>query len=291
MDHRTDIFNSQRKRLMGIAWRMLGSHADAQDVLQDAWLRWNESDTESLRSPQAWLVTIVTRLAIDRLRAARAEREHYAGFWLPEPLVEVSPPTPQQQLERADEVSVAFLTMLEQLAPEERAAFLLRQVFDADYAEVAQVLGKSEAACRQLVHRAGERLKEGRPRRAVNRETHLRLLGAFAEAATRGDMAAIRALLAEDAQLVSDGGGKVRAFTQVMRGGQRLAQLYYAVARRNGAAMRIEQVWVNGVPGLARFVNGALESVQSFETDGERIVSIHVQRNPDKLARAAALLK
>lgn len=291
MDHRTDIFNSQRKRLMGIAWRMLGSHADAQDVLQDAWLRWNESDTESLRSPQAWLVTIVTRLAIDRLRAARAEREHYAGFWLPEPLVEASPPTPQQQLERADEVSVAFLTVLEQLAPEERAAFLLRQVFDADYAEVAQVLGKSEAACRQLVHRAGERLKEGRPRRTVSRETHLRLLGAFAEAATRGDMAAIRALLAEDAQLVSDGGGKVRAFTQVMRGGQRLAQLYYAVARRNGAAMRIEQVWVNGVPGLARFVNGALESVQSFETDGERIVSIHVQRNPDKLARAAALLK
>ena len=122
MDHRTDIFNSQRKRLMGIAWRMLGSHADAQDVLQDAWLRWNESDTDSLRNPQAWLVTIVTRLAIDRLRAARAEREHYAGFWLPEPLVEASPPTPQQQLERADEVSVAFLTVLEQLAPEERAA-------------------------------------------------------------------------------------------------------------------------------------------------------------------------
>lgn len=288
MDQRTALFQSHRKRLMGIAWRMLGSATEAEDVLQDAWLRWNESDTESLRSAEAWLVTVVTRLSIDRLRAARTEREHYQGFWLPEPLVEVSPDSPQQMLEQADDVSVAFLMVLERLAPEERAAFLLRQVFDADYAELAQTLGKSEAACRQLVHRAGERLKEQRPRFSVSRETHLRLLRAFADAAGRGDLASMRDLLAEDAELVSDGGGKVKAFTQVLRGAQRLAQLYFAVARRHAPVMRMELVDVNGVPGLMRFIDGELESIQSFETNGERIVSIHAQRNPDKLARAMA---
>ncbi len=291
MDNRTAIFNSHRKRLMGIAWRMLGSPADAEDVLQDAWFRWNESDTESLRSAEAWLVTIVTRLSIDRLRAARTEREHYAGFWIPEPLVEQSAESPQQQLEQADDVSVAFLMVLEQLAPEERAAFLLRQVFDADYADIAQTLGKTEAACRQLVHRAGEHLKSKRPRFSVTRETHLRLLHAFADAAGKGDMSRMRELLAEDAELFSDGGGKVRAFTQVLRGAQRLAQLYYAVTRRHAPAMRMEVVDVNGVPGLARYINGQLESIQSFETDGDRIVSIHAQRNPDKLARAMARLQ
>ncbi|MBX3653837.1 MAG: RNA polymerase sigma-70 factor [Ramlibacter sp.] len=288
MDQRTTLFQTHRKRLMGLAWRMLGSAADAEDVLQDAWLRWNESDTDSLRSAEAWLVTVVTRLSIDRLRAARAERAHYEGFWLPEPLVEVSPDSPQQLLERADDVSVAFLMVLERLAPEERAAFLLRQVFDADYAEVAQALGKSEAACRQLVHRAGERLREQRPRFAVSRETHVRLLKAFADAAGRGDLAQMRELLAEDAELLSDGGGKVKAFTQVLRGAQRLAQLYFAVARRYGPVMRMELVDVNGVPGLMRFMGEELESIQSFETDGQRIVSIHAQRNPDKLARAMA---
>jgi RNA polymerase sigma-70 factor (TIGR02957 family) len=289
MDHRTALFQSQRKRLLAIAYRMLGSPAEAEDVLQDAWLRWNESDTDSLRSAQAWLVTIVTRLAIDRLRAARVEREHYSGFWLAEPVVQLAPETPEQQLELADDVSVAFLTVLEQLAPEERAAFLLRQVFDTDYADVATILGKSEASCRQLVHRANDRLQAQRPRFVVSRETHLRLLQAFADAAGSGDMTRIRQLLHEDAQLVSDGGGKVEAFTQVLRGAQRLAQLYYAVARRHAGAMRVVVAEVNGTPGLLRFIDGRLESIQSFQTDGERIVAIQAQRNPEKLARAGAL--
>lgn len=291
MDNRTALFEAERKRLKSIAWRMLGSAAEADDVLQDAWLRWNESDTESLRSAQAWLVTIVTRLAIDRLRVLRAERERYEGFWIPEPEVDASPQTPHDLLEKADDVSMAFLMVLERLAPEERAAFLLRQVFDADYADVAQALGKSEAACRQLVHRAGERLKEQRPRFAVSRDTHLRLLRAFADAAGRGDMARMRELLADDVELMSDGGGKVRAFTQILRGAQRLAQLYYAVARRAGPALRMDVVEVNGVPGLARYIDGQLESIQSFETDGQRIVSVLAQRNPDKLARARAFLQ
>lgn len=288
MDQRTALFNSHRKRLMGVAYRMLGSTADAQDVLQDAWLRWNESDTASLRSAEAWLVTVVTRLSIDRLRAVRQEREHYSGQWLPEPLVEASPETPEQALELADDVSVAFLAVLEQLSPEERAAFVLRQVFDADYADVAAALGKSETACRQLVHRAAERLKERRPRFTVTRDAHLKLLREFAQAAASGDLSALRGLLADDAELVSDGGGKVRSFARVLRGAQRLAMLYFALARRlsrDGGRQDIVLAEVNGRPGLLRFIDGQLESVQSFETDGTRITAIHSQRNPDKLAR------
>jgi RNA polymerase sigma-70 factor (ECF subfamily) len=286
MDHRTTTFQSDRSRLLGIAYRMLGSTAEAENVLQDAWLRWNESDTDSLRSAEAWLVTIVTRLAIDRLRVLRAERERYPGFWLPEPVVEAADEhTPQTLLERADDVSVALLRVLEQLGPDERAAFVLRQAFDMDYADLAQALGKSEAACRQLVHRASERVQAERPRFTVSGDAHWRVVEAFARAAQGGDLAAMRGLLVEDAQLVSDGGGKVRSFGFVMRGAQRLAQLYYAVFRRHGAAVHYRLVRVNGQPGLARYVDGQLESVQSFEFEGERIRAIQTQRNPDKLAR------
>jgi RNA polymerase sigma-70 factor (TIGR02957 family) len=290
MDQRTELFQRHRRRLMGIAYRMLGSTADAEDVLQDAWLRWNESDTDSLRSAEAWLVTIVSRLAIDRLRAARTEREHYPGFWLPEPLVEpMDTDTPHSLLERADDVSMALLKLLEQLAPEERAAFVLRQVFDLDYADLAAALGKSEAACRQLVHRAAERVVAGRPRFTASPESHRRLVEAFAGAAGRGDLEGMRMLLTEEAALVGDGGGKVRSFDFVLRGGRRLAQLYFAVTRRYAGQVAYRVVKVNGQAGLARFIEGALESVHAFEFDGERIAAIHVQRNPDKLARAAAV--
>lgn len=288
MDHRTATFQTHRRRLMSVAYRMLGSTAEAEDVLQDAWLRWNESDTDSLRTPEAWLVTVVTRLAIDRLRVLRGERERYPGFWLPEPVVEAADEdTPHSLLERADDISVALLKVLEQLGPEERAAFVLRQAFDMDYADLAQALGKSEAACRQLVHRASERVQAQRPRFTVSREAHWRVLEGFARAAQQGDLAGMRALLAEDVELVSDGGGKVRSFAFVMRGAQRLAQLYYALFRRLGAAVHYRMVRVNGQPGLARYVDGQLESVQAFEFEGERIRAIHVQRNPDKLARVA----
>lgn len=290
MDQRTELFQRHRRRLLGIAYRMLGSTADAEDVLQDAWLRWNESDTETLRSAEAWLVTIVTRLAIDRLRAARSERAAYPGFWLPEPVVEpLDEDTPQALLERADDVSLALLKVLEQLGPEERAAFVLRQAFDMEYAELAAALGKSEAACRQLVHRAAERVQAARPRFTASPGSHRRLVEAFAAAAARGDLGGMRALLTEEAALVGDGGGKVRSFDFVLQGGRRLAQLYFAVARRHAGQVAYRVVRVNGQPGLARFMDGVLESVHAFEFDGERIAAIHVQRNPDKLARAAAV--
>ena len=293
MDDATRTFNLLRPRLQGIAYRMLGSMGEAEEVVQDAWLRWHEAAKDTLDSAEAWLVTVVTRLSIDRLRTAKVEREHYIGTWMPEPTMTGAPDTPEQLLERADNVSVAFLAVLERLAPESRAAFLLREVFDADYDDIATTLGKSEAACRQLVHRAKAQVQEGRPRFAVPREVHERLLRAFAEAAARGSMPDLRALLADDAELLSDGGGKVPSFGKVLAGAQRLAQLYFALWRR-GVAVRMDLVELNGEPGLLRFVDGALESAQTFEIDqtakGERIVRIHTQRNPDKLARIAARL-
>lgn len=289
MDAATLAFDRHRPRLKGIAYRMLGSVAEAEDVVQDAWLRWNEAAHDALDSAEAWLVTVTTRIAIDRLRAVQAQRTHYVGTWLPEPVVSDGPATPEQLLGRAEDLSIAFLTVLERLAPEARAAFLLREVFDVDYDEIAQTLGKSEAACRQLVHRAKAQVREdGRPKQAVSREIHLRLLGGFAEAAQRGDLHALKALLAEDVAIVSDGGGKVPSFGQPVVGGQRVAQIYFAVAHRFPGAVRVEVADVNGAPGLLRWVDGVLESVQGIEWDGERIARIHAQRNPDKLARIAA---
>ncbi|NPC57064.1 RNA polymerase sigma-70 factor [Caenimonas soli] len=290
MNDPTSTFTRLRPRLQGIAYRMLGSTAEAEEVVQDAWLRWHEAEQEQLDSTEAWLVTITTRLAIDRLRSAKVQREHYIGTWLPEPMLSDSPVTPEQALERVDNVSVAFLALLERLTPEARAAFLLREVFDADYDEVAEALGKTESACRQLVHRAKAQLQDERPRYIVPRETQLRLLRGFADAATRGEFAALKAMLADDAQLIGDGGGKVPSFGVPLVGGQRIAQLYLATGLRYPNAVRYEVVVLNGQWGLLRFVNGGLESAQTLETDGERIVRIHAQRNPDKLARIAAAL-
>ncbi|WP_198084487.1 RNA polymerase sigma-70 factor [Variovorax sp. E3] len=289
MDDATLTFDRHRPRLQGIAYRMLGSMAEAEEVVQDAWLRWHEAARDTFDSAEAWLVTVVTRLSIDRLRAAKVQREHYIGAWMPEPTLTDAPTTPEQLLERADNISVAFLAVLERLAPEARAAFLLREVFDADYDEVARTLGKSEAACRQLVHRAKAQVQEGRPRFSVPRETHERLLRAFADAAARGSLQDLKALMAEDVELIGDGGGKVQTFSKVLRGSQRLAQLYFALWRRMGPAVRMVLVDINGEPGMLRFLDGELESAQTFEIENGRIVRIRAQRNPDKLARIAQL--
>ncbi|ANN65571.1 RNA polymerase sigma-70 factor [Bordetella bronchialis] len=287
MNGPTGIFDRHRPRLHAIAYRMLGSVADAEDVVQDAWLRWNDADHEALDNAEAWLVTVVTRLSIDRLRALKAQRENYVGIWLPEPVLTASPPTPEEIHETADDVSVAFLFMLERLSPESRAAFLLREVFDAEYDDMARILGKSEATCRQIVSRAKRQLRQQAPRHAVSRDTHHRLMQGFADAMRRGDLHGLHALLSEDAELIGDGGGKVPSFSSLV-GGRRLAQLFYAGARRHGPDLRVQLAPVNGQWALLRFIAGQLESVQAYETDGERIVRVLVQRNPDKLARIAA---
>lgn len=285
-----DPFVRLRPRLRGIAYRMLGSAADAEEVVQDAWLRWHQTERAGVDNAEAWLVSVTTRLAIDRLRAAQSRREDYVGFWLPEPILTDAPHSPEQMLERADDISVAFLMVLERLTPESRAAFLLREVFEADYGEIATALGKSEAAVRQLVHRARVQVKDGRARRPVPADEQRRLLQAFADAAANGDIAGLKAVLAEDAQLVSDGGGKVASFGVPLLGGQRIAQLYLAAALRFPQRVRYVLVRLNGEWGLLRWIDGALESAQSLQIVDGRVVGIHVQRNPDKLARLAQRL-
>jgi RNA polymerase sigma-70 factor (ECF subfamily) len=282
-------FHALRPRLQKIAYRMLGSVADAEDIVQDVWLRWHEAARDGIDNAEAWLVAVTTRLSIDRLRTAKIRRERYAGIWLPEPELGESPATPEELTERASDVSVAFLLLLERLTPEARAAFLLREVFDADYDEIASAIGKSEAACRQLVSRAKAQLRDdGRPHRAVPHETHLRLLQTFSHALARGDFPSIQALLAEDAMLIGDGGGKVQSFPKPMVGGRRVAQLFYATWLRYGSRVEMRAIVLNGDWAMLRFIDGELEAAMSFETDGTRIARILVQRNPDKLARIAA---
>jgi len=282
------IFTNLRSRLFGIAYRMLGVRADAEDILQDAWLRWRAADHASLQSPEAWLVTVVTRLAIDRLRVAKTEREAYVGAWLPEPIVALDEQTPEALAELASDLSVAFLHLLERLGPEERAAFLLRMVFDYDYGEVAEMLGKREPAVRQMVHRAAERVREGRPRFTVAPEKHRELLQKFIAAAQSGHRAAIRDLLAEDVTTLGDGGGKATSVLGGLLGRDRVTNLFWAHALRYGPRMTYRLATINGEPGLLRYLDGRLESANAVVTDGERIVAIFGVRNPDKLANIAA---
>ncbi len=278
------IFTALRPRLFATAYRMLGTRADAEDVVQDAWLRWQGSAQAEVQSPEAWLVTITTRLAIDRLRTRLAEREHYVGWWLPEPIVELDERTPESSAEMASEVSMAFLWVLERLSPEERAAFLMRQVFDHDYADIASMLGKSEAACRQMVSRAQQRVQQQQPRFAVPRAAHQALLGRFMAAAQIGDRAAMKSLLADDVQQVADGGGKVNSYLRVLHGAGRVAGSFWSLEHQYPQQVTYRQARINGEPGLLRYINGVLESAQSFLIDGAYIVAVFIVRNPDKLA-------
>lgn len=284
----TATFTALRPRLHGIAYRMLGSVPEAEDVVQDVWLRWHGTDVDAIENPEAWLVAATTRRAIDQLRAARTRREQYIGIWLPEPVLTDDSASPEDLQELASDVSVAFLALLERLAPEARAAFLLREVFDEDYPEIAHVLGKSEAACRQLVHRAKDQLRDERPRFEVNRDLHATLVRRFAGAMASGDFRAMREILAPDAVLMGDGGGHVSSFPKPMEGGPRIAQLLYAPSIRNDRGMRVEIARVNGELAVMRYFEGALESVQTFASENGRITAIHVQRNPEKLARFVA---
>ncbi len=280
----TDIFIRLRPRLLGVAYRMLGSLAEAEDVVQDVWLGWNAIDPAAVADPDGWLITTTSRRAIDRLRRARLEREHYVGIWLPEPvLTEDGPTTPEQAQETASDLSIAFLAVLERLSPEARAAYLLREVFDTDYGEIARILDKSEAACRQIVHRAKSQLREERPRYLVPAHVHQRVVQRLAAAWADGDLEAMRDVMSDSATLMGDGGGRVPSFPEPMVGGARIAQLLYAPLLRPGNGVRLVPALVNGRLALLRYFGDELESVQSFVTDGTRITQVHVQRNPDKL--------
>lgn len=294
MDPQTTLFQQHRSRLFGLAYRMLGTPNDAEDVLHDAWLRWHAQDIDALDDPEAWLVTVTTRIALDRLRRAKTERAHYPGPWLPEPLVAESE-QPEVQLERAESLTLTFLLLLERLSADERAAFLLREVFDYSHAETAAMLDISEDACRQRVHRAKQRLREDRPRQAMpNIDTQRRLLERFMQALQQPDMPTLRALFAEDAMSVSDGGGLARATLRPLHGAERLARLYQQVAGQlSGRAIRFELAMLNGAPALLIHEGDRLGTALWIEIDedGEHIAAVHALRHPDKLARLQAVTK
>lgn len=276
-------FEQHRPRLYGVAYRMLGMRAEAEDVLQDAYLRWKDVNVAALQSTEAWLTTTVTRLCIDRLRRLKTEREAYFGPWLPEPLADEDLRTPELAAELSDDVSLAFLALLEALSPEERAAFVLHDVLDDDYVDIAEALGKTEAACRQLVHRARERVTARRRRFQVDDETRRRMLERFVAIVNRGDRKEIVALFASDAVLTSDGGGKATAVHRPLLGAERISWLYYVIARRARSHVVSRIVPINGELGIAQYWNGKLISLISIETDGEHIHSLLTIRNPDKL--------
>jgi RNA polymerase sigma-70 factor (ECF subfamily) len=279
---RRTAFEAHRGRLWGVAYRMLGSRADADDMVQEAYLRWHGAPTAEVRTPEAWLVTTTTRLCIDRLRQLRAERETYVGPWLPEPLVEESPPA-DVATELASDLSMAFLALLERLAPEERAAFLLHDVFESDYDEIAAALGKSAATCRQIVSRARRRVREERPRVQVSPEARERLIESFMRAIETRDRDALLAIFAKEATLTSDGGGKAKAAQKVVRGGESVVRFMLGVLRKARDGLTLEKIIVNGETGLALRVDGQLFSVMSFATDDRQILGVYTVLNPDKL--------
>ncbi len=279
-------FERHRQRLFGIAYRMLGSRADAEDVLQDAYLRWHRGASEEVRSAEAWLVTAVTRLCIDKLRAARVERQCYIGPWLPEPLIGEVAPGADSQAELSSSLSIAFLVVLERLAPDERAAFLLREVFDTEYGEIAQILGKSEAACRQIVSRARKRVHEQRPRTQVSDSARRAVLERFVVAIQQQDMPALMDLIADGASWTSDGGGKARAARKTIHGRETIARFVLTAIGRNAAYLDFAVAPVNGESALVLRGAGKVYSVLTIRTDGMRILDVYTVLNPDKLKAA-----
>jgi RNA polymerase sigma-70 factor (ECF subfamily) len=278
-----DVFERHRARLFGIAYRMLGSVQDAEDIVQETLLRWHQADASAVQAPEGWLVAVATRLSIDRLRRASTERELYTGTWLPEPIATDPAFETDRRVEMASDLSMAFLVLLERLAPEERAALLMRDVFDTDYDEIARVLEKSEAACRQLVHRARTRVRGDKARYAVPSETKERLLEQLLARLAADDQPGVLALIAEDATWTSDGGGKVAATRRVVHGADRIARLLLGFERKGLGAVTHRVSWINGEPAIVSYYGGRVAFTTSAVTDGERLLAFFRVLNPDKL--------
>src|SRR5215470_704021 len=284
LDQDVAAFETHRRALTGFAYRMLGSRAEADDVVQDAYLRWHAADHATIEQPRHYLGTVVTRLCLDRMKSARARREAYVGQWLPEPIVDETLDADAAG-DLAHDLSVALMLVLERLSPLERASFLLHDVFGLDFSEVARTLQRREAACRQLAARARIHIEEARPRFPASREQGTRLAAAFAAATQRGDVARLTKLLAEDAVLYSDGGGKRAAALKPINGADKILRFLAGISRKNPAlsSMQARPAMVNGLAGFVlREEDGSIDTL-AFEHDGSRIVAIYVVRNPEKL--------
>jgi RNA polymerase sigma-70 factor (ECF subfamily) len=274
-----------RPRLFGIAFRMLGEVQEAEDLVQETLLRWGTTEHAGVREPEAWLVSVVTRLAIDHLRKAQTRRALYQGPWLPEPVAE-DRLSPEYRSELASDLSMAFLALLERLAPEERAAFLLRDVFGCDYPEIARALEKSPAAARQTVHRARERVRTDRPRFPAPHGAKRRLLGSFLRALQDGDKDALLEIFDKDVIWTSDGGGIVKAAGRPLLGAERVVHVQLKIAQKYSLTYR--PAWLNGEPALLQYQSGKLFAALFCETDGARILAMYSVLNPEKLGRAAS---
>lgn len=282
-------FEAERRRLTGIAYRMLGRWSEAEDLVQDAWLRWQAADHAAIESPPAWLTTVVVRLSLDRIRRSKAAREIYVGPWLPEPVLTMEGgerrDEPRESL--ATDLSIGLLHVLERLGPEERAAFILREAFDTPYAEIASTLGKTEPAVRQLISRARERVRAARPRFTAKPEAHRQLLANFLTAVTSNSVDRIVSLLQPDVELISDGGGKRPAALRIVKSPQEVAQLILHLANANDTATGITPVNLNGIPSVWFCDAQGFETVVQLDIADDRVQSIFIIRNPDKLAHLA----
>lgn len=301
MSDPAESFEPFRRRLLGLAYRMLGSMADAEDAVQDAYLRWHGADRGHVSDPRAFLMTTTTRICLNMLTSARARREEYVGPWLPEPVVDTTALAPDSRTELAEDLSIALLLTLDRLSPLERAAFLLHDVFDFSFSEVATALERSDAACRQLAARARAHVRAARPRGATVPQgraneidaKHAQLISAFAAATRSGDLQALMQLLASDVRVVTDGGGKVRAALEVIDGADRAARFLVDAARpRAGqwwrADFTVRLATINGLPGVVvEAPEGAVQTA-AFDIDGDVIRALYVVRNPDKLRHLAA---
>lgn len=285
------LFEAHRRRLVALAYRMLGLRGEAEDVVQDAWLRWHSADRGKVMNPAGYLTRTVTHLCLDRMKSARARRETYVGPWLPEPVTghdDLLFPGPETVTEWANDVSFAFMLALERLSPAERAAFLLHDVFGVAYAEVARALGRSEVACRQLASRARVHVRESRPSSPTSHDEAQRLVAAFMDALRRDDPSELAKLLAEDARYVADGGGAVPAATRPLLGRERVAKLLLGLRRRHGApsASQVRAIPLNGSVGLLMLDDaGCVRQATLFEPNARGLLAaIYVVRNPAKLA-------
>jgi len=285
--HDGDPLAPHRGRLLGLAYRMLGSRSDAEDVVQDAYLRF--AGASEVHNPEALLVTIVTRLCLDRLKSAKAQREIYVGPWLPEPVFDAEGLAADAATELADDLSFALLLALDRLSPLERAAFLLHDVFDMPFSEVARMLDRTEAACRQLATRARRAVQDARPAPAATPDNHARLLSAFSQAVASGDVSRLAGLLREDAVAVTDGGGRKTAALNPIMGATKIARFFIGLADKTaGGDIRIEPTMINGTVGALLYMDGEVDHSLSMAIDGDRIAAIYIVRNPDKLRHVPA---
>lgn len=287
------VFEEQRPFLFGIAYRMLGTAADAEDIVQDAYIRYQGVDRAEVRSERSYLATVVTRLCLDYLKSARVQRERYVGPWLPEPMLTKEADwriAPEGLIDLRESVSMAFLVVLESLGPVERAVLILHDVFDYNHAEIAGILGRSESACRQQLKRARERLAARRQRFAPSTDEQRRLTLQFVAAATTGDVAGLVDLLTADAQGYSDGGGKVAAATRVIEGGERIAKLIGGFSKKERVD-RFDLVEMNGQPAIVTSRDDRVTNVMMLGFDGDRVSAFYIQRNPDKLRRIDQALR